>query len=352
MSGQPRPEQNDPAGLVHGAADLRRLQGRAAGRRRRSRSSATAPTTRSIVTRRSRPTRTAARSSTELDRSGATAYFAMAQLPRNNAIDRLESIPVTMDGRAGMRLILSSEKRSSTDGADRRAVAARQAGAVDARRQGARHRRGPPDQRRDHAVPDRRQGGKRTVLGHAMPAAGRARSERGAWRTPTSTAKADLPAGTVDVQGPRRHEHDRRRPGGRLGADRARRRPPTKGDFTGAIESKTADDGTVRHRDAGDRAGRRDRDDQRQGADEPAVRPHEGAAARSTSRRTGRGTGKPEADVRRRRPIPSQVLFAETSLDPQRREDHLSLGAVPGGRPAAARTRRCSSIRACCSSSA
>lgn len=50
----------------------------------------------------------------KLDRSGATAYFAMAQLPRGNSVDRLIAVPTTMDPRVGVRLILSSEKRSST----------------------------------------------------------------------------------------------------------------------------------------------------------------------------------------------------------------------------------------------
>ena len=51
----------------------------------------------------------------KLDRSGATAYFAMAQLPRNGATDRLIAVPTTLDPRVGVRLILSSEKRSSTE---------------------------------------------------------------------------------------------------------------------------------------------------------------------------------------------------------------------------------------------
>ncbi len=50
----------------------------------------------------------------KLDRSGATAYFAMAQLPRNGVTDRLTAVPTTLDPRVGVRLILSSEKRSST----------------------------------------------------------------------------------------------------------------------------------------------------------------------------------------------------------------------------------------------
>lgn len=51
---------------------------------------------------------------TGLDRSGGTAYFMMATLPRNGAEDRLMSMPVTLAGNAGVRMVLSGEKRDST----------------------------------------------------------------------------------------------------------------------------------------------------------------------------------------------------------------------------------------------
>jgi hypothetical protein len=51
---------------------------------------------------------------TGLDRTGATAYFAMTQLPRNGVTDRLSSTPAMLDSRSGVRLILSSDKRTST----------------------------------------------------------------------------------------------------------------------------------------------------------------------------------------------------------------------------------------------
>jgi len=51
---------------------------------------------------------------TSLDRTGATSYFAMTQLPRNGATDRLTSTPIILDPRSGVRMILSSEKRAST----------------------------------------------------------------------------------------------------------------------------------------------------------------------------------------------------------------------------------------------
>ena len=49
----------------------------------------------------------------DLDRSGGTAYFAMALLPRNGALDRLTSTPVVLESQTGVRMVLSSEKRDS-----------------------------------------------------------------------------------------------------------------------------------------------------------------------------------------------------------------------------------------------
>lgn len=51
---------------------------------------------------------------TDLDRTGATAYFAMTLLPRNGANERLISTAVMLDPRGGARMILSGEKRTST----------------------------------------------------------------------------------------------------------------------------------------------------------------------------------------------------------------------------------------------
>jgi hypothetical protein len=50
---------------------------------------------------------------TGLDRSSGTSYFAMTQLPRNGAIDRLTSLPLVLESQVGIRVILSSEKRDS-----------------------------------------------------------------------------------------------------------------------------------------------------------------------------------------------------------------------------------------------
>ena len=49
-----------------------------------------------------------------LDRTGATSYFAMSELPRGNVTDRLVSTPAVLDSRGGVRLILSGDKRDAT----------------------------------------------------------------------------------------------------------------------------------------------------------------------------------------------------------------------------------------------
>lgn len=50
----------------------------------------------------------------DLDRSGGTSYFAMAELPRNGGADRLTSLPVILESQFGVRMALSGEKRDST----------------------------------------------------------------------------------------------------------------------------------------------------------------------------------------------------------------------------------------------
>ena len=49
-----------------------------------------------------------------LDRSGGTSYFLMAELPRGSGVDRLYSTPIELAPAAGVRLVLSAEKRDST----------------------------------------------------------------------------------------------------------------------------------------------------------------------------------------------------------------------------------------------
>ncbi len=54
---------------------------------------------------------------TGLDRTGATAYFAMTQLPRKGIDDRLIGVPVVLDATSGTRLVLSAERRTATSAA-------------------------------------------------------------------------------------------------------------------------------------------------------------------------------------------------------------------------------------------
>jgi hypothetical protein len=49
----------------------------------------------------------------DLDRSGGTSYFAMADLPRNGGIDRLRTTFMVLDAQSGVRVMLSAEKRAS-----------------------------------------------------------------------------------------------------------------------------------------------------------------------------------------------------------------------------------------------
>jgi hypothetical protein len=50
----------------------------------------------------------------DLDMSGATAYYALAALPRPGTVDRLVAVGTILDGQAGQRVVLSGEKRDST----------------------------------------------------------------------------------------------------------------------------------------------------------------------------------------------------------------------------------------------
>jgi len=178
-----------------------------------------------------------------LDRSGATAYFALTQLPRNNAIDRLESIPVTMDGRAGMRLILSSQKRDSTEAPiDELSRLDKQdsptpEGKVKVSVEGL----PTSDAITLYAIGADH---KRVEIGKAMPKIG-APDPSEVTGNAHFEGKSDLPAGTIDI---RVH-------GGAEGEDAGlaniavrivKASAATKGDFTGAIESKTGNDGSVR----------------------------------------------------------------------------------------------------------
>jgi hypothetical protein len=113
LSGQPRPEQADPPGSFTVRLTYDDLKDE------------TPPAGIEValvgfaadegVTFQHKPTDAQGRAQfTDLDRTGATAYFAMALMPRNGAVDRLVAQPVTMFPQIGGRVLLSSEKRTST----------------------------------------------------------------------------------------------------------------------------------------------------------------------------------------------------------------------------------------------
>lgn len=67
------------------------------------------------ITMRVNPTTTDGRAEfRDLDITGNTEYFALAQLPRNGALDRGYARPLELDGRGGVHLILSGAKRDAT----------------------------------------------------------------------------------------------------------------------------------------------------------------------------------------------------------------------------------------------
>jgi hypothetical protein len=308
MSGQPRPEQNDPAGQF----TVRLTYDDFADK--------TPPTNvpvwlvayhadDSIEAQLEHSDKEGRATFRGLDRAGTTAYFALAQLPRNNAIDRLVSMPVTMDGRAGIRLILSSQKHDSTEPP------------IDELSHLDKQDSVPPDGKvrvsveglptsdaitlfaigADH---------KRVTIGKAMPKIG-APDPSEVMANAHFEPQADLPAGTVEL---RVH-------GGAEGTNEGlanvavrivKKSALAKNDFTGAIESKTGNDGTVRVALQ---------------ATEPVVAlvtingkemtspPFDLAKGGGTLEVTAQwpGTGKPEAefDVPAN---PDTIYFAETSL--------------------------------------
>ena len=50
----------------------------------------------------------------ELDPSGSTVYFALAALPRGAGVDRVMAMPIQLDGQMGIKAILSGDKRDAT----------------------------------------------------------------------------------------------------------------------------------------------------------------------------------------------------------------------------------------------
>jgi len=180
---------------------------------------------------------------TNLDRSGATAYFALAQLSRGSLVDRLESLPTILDNRAGMRLILSSQKRTSTE------PAVDELGRIDKQEPVLPDGKvrvsieGLPtdDEIRLYAIGEN---GKAVVVGHAKPAPG-APDPGDVEGNQHFEGKADVPAGTLDIQVHGGVNQTDEGMGG-VAVRVVKASAAAKGDFAGAVESKTADTGTVR----------------------------------------------------------------------------------------------------------
>ena len=245
-----------------------------------------------------------------LDRTGATSYFALTQLPRGNAIDRLESIPTVLDNRAGMRMILSSAKRASTDPPiDELAKFEKQDPAVaDGKVRVALDGLPTEDEIRLYQIDAQ---GKKTEIGHAKPALG-APDPTDLMAQAPFTANPKLPAGNVDVV-VHGGVNDADQGMGGVSVRIVRATAAKKGDLSGAVESKTTDDGKVRIALQ---------------VSEPviAIVTINGKDLTSQpfdiSKQGGTldveahwpGTGKPEAmfDVA---PNPSAIYFAETTLD-------------------------------------
>jgi hypothetical protein len=111
LSGEPRPEQGDAAGMITVRVSYNDFQDTPEGVPVTLIGYASDDTVSYQVTNTDKAGRV---QFTKLDRSGGTSYFALTQLPRNGAVDRLMSLPIVLESQMGVRLVLSSEKRSST----------------------------------------------------------------------------------------------------------------------------------------------------------------------------------------------------------------------------------------------
>lgn len=110
LSGEPRAEQGDPAGMVTVRVSYNDFQDTPEGVQVVLIGYAADDT----VSYRTAITDKAGRVQfTKLDRSGGTSYFALTELPRNGGVDRLMSLPIVLESQMGVRLVLSSEKRNS-----------------------------------------------------------------------------------------------------------------------------------------------------------------------------------------------------------------------------------------------
>lgn len=234
LSGEPRPEQADPAGTItvrvayddfkdtpDGVPVI--LVGYAADDTVSYQVVKTDPAGRVVFT--------------DLDRSGGTSYFAMTELPRNGAVDRLMSRPVVLESQMGVRMILSSEKRDAKappidDLGKNDPQVATPAGKVRVALEGI------ADLSATITLID---AATKKVIGQAKPEVSPpdpSRVQGGA----QFTADAKLPAGTLDVEvagGPGQTEAP-------LKDIEIRVVPASAADATGGLVSATTADGTVR----------------------------------------------------------------------------------------------------------
>jgi hypothetical protein len=110
MSGEPRPEQGDPPGMITVRVTYDDLQDTPEG----VPVALVGYAADDSVSHQLVKTDKAGRAQfANLDRSGGTSYFALTLLPRQGAIDRLVSQAAVLDSQVGVRMILSGEKRDS-----------------------------------------------------------------------------------------------------------------------------------------------------------------------------------------------------------------------------------------------
>lgn len=110
LSGEPRAEQGDPAGMITVRVSYNDFQDTPEGAPVALVGYASDDTVSYQVANTDKAGRV---QFTKLDRSGGTSYFALTELPRNGAVDRLMSLPIVLESQMGVRLVLSSEKRGS-----------------------------------------------------------------------------------------------------------------------------------------------------------------------------------------------------------------------------------------------
>lgn len=120
MSGQPRPERNDPVGTYTVRVtynDLKMVDGKLVDPQPPvgtpvSLVAYAADDTIKVVTK---PAGADGLVTFDgLDQTGGTSYFVLATLPRNGASDKLIAVPAVLDAQSGVRCVLSGEKRDSS----------------------------------------------------------------------------------------------------------------------------------------------------------------------------------------------------------------------------------------------